>query len=97
MGQKRKSPSAMKITLSHLPDVVVIVEDMLGKVPKIKYVYHDITDTTKFPELCAGSILGEQGGDRTPRETYSRAHIVGYKSLQFKCDESIGHTASWVQ
>jgi hypothetical protein len=48
MGQKRKAPSAVEITLPHLPDVVVEVEYMLGKVLKIKYVNHDITNKMKF-------------------------------------------------
>jgi hypothetical protein len=30
---------------------VIIDEDILGKVPKLRYVYHDIKDTMKFVEL----------------------------------------------
>jgi hypothetical protein len=52
MGQNQKAPSMVEITLPHLPDIVVTVEDMLGEVLKLKYAYHDITDTTKFLEFA---------------------------------------------
>jgi len=61
MGQKRKAPNAVDITLPHLLDVVVAVEDMLGKVPKLKYAYHDITDITKFPDFTQEVYLEEKG------------------------------------
>jgi hypothetical protein len=57
VGQKRKTPGApskqtsVEIMLPHIPDVVIVVEDMLGKVEKLKYADHDVTDTTKFPDL----------------------------------------------
>jgi hypothetical protein len=60
-GQKRKAPSTVEITLPHLPDVVVVVEDMLGKVPKLKYVDQDVTDTTKFLELGQEIYLENRG------------------------------------
>jgi hypothetical protein len=50
--QKIKAPGEIEITLPYLPDVVVAVEDMLGKVLKLKYSYHDVIDTTKFPDLA---------------------------------------------
>jgi hypothetical protein len=61
VGQKRKAPSAVEITLPYLPDVVVAVEDMLGKVPKLKYADHDVTDTMKFPDL-AQEVTWRTGG-----------------------------------
>jgi len=60
-GQKRKAPSVVEITLPHLPNIVVAVEDMLGKVPKLKYADHDIIDTTKFPKFSQESYLEKRG------------------------------------
>jgi hypothetical protein len=40
-----------EITLPYLPDVVVIVEDMLRKVPKLWYSDHDVHDIKHFPYL----------------------------------------------
>jgi hypothetical protein len=61
VGQKRKAPGIVEITLPYLPDVVVAVEDMLGKVPKLKYADHDVTDTTKFPDLAQEIYLENRG------------------------------------
>jgi hypothetical protein len=47
--------------LPYLPDVVVAVEDMLGKVSKLKYADHVVTDTTKFPDLVQESYLENRG------------------------------------
>jgi hypothetical protein len=58
VGQKSKTPGAprkqtsVEIMLPHILDVVIVVEDMLGKVEKLKYPYHDVMDTTKFPDLA---------------------------------------------
>jgi hypothetical protein len=60
-SQKRKAPSVVEITLPHLPNIVVTVEDMLGKVPKLKYADHEITDTTKFPDFYQESYLEKRG------------------------------------
>jgi len=49
MVQKRKVPSEVEITLTHLPDDIVAVEEILGKVLKIKYVDHDVANREKFP------------------------------------------------
>jgi hypothetical protein len=38
----------MEITLPFLPNAVINVDDMLGKVPKLKYTDHDVHDATKF-------------------------------------------------
>jgi hypothetical protein len=37
MGKKRKVQDAMDITLPYLPNTMIIVDDMLGKVPKLRY------------------------------------------------------------
>jgi hypothetical protein len=58
MGRKRKTlgtPSkqnSVEIMLPYIPNVVAIVEYMLGKVAKLKYVDHDVTNTKKFPNLA---------------------------------------------
>jgi hypothetical protein len=36
-----------------IPEGVIVDEDMLGMVLKLKYVDHDITNTVKFPELAS--------------------------------------------
>jgi hypothetical protein len=41
----------MDITLPYLPTVVVTVNDMLGKVPKLRYADYDVRDAAKFPDL----------------------------------------------
>jgi len=55
----------VEITLPHLIDVVVAVEDMLGKMPKLNYVDHDITYTTKFLEFSQ-EVYMENGGEVGP-------------------------------
>jgi hypothetical protein len=47
----------MEITLPFIPDVVPTVNDMLGKVPKLRYAYHDVHDMAKFPELAEENYL----------------------------------------
>jgi hypothetical protein len=47
-GQKRKTTDRMEITLPFLLDVVPTVDDMLGKVPKLRYTDHDMCDMTNF-------------------------------------------------
>jgi hypothetical protein len=51
----------MEVTLPYLLDVVIIVEDMLGKVPKLRYVDHDVRDATKFPYLAKDTYLINTG------------------------------------
>jgi hypothetical protein len=36
---------------------VVTVDDMLGKVPKLRYSDHDVCDKTKFPYLAKENYL----------------------------------------
>jgi hypothetical protein len=40
---------------------VVIVEDMLGKVEKIRYSDHDVRDVEKFPDLAEETYLVDTG------------------------------------
>jgi hypothetical protein len=60
-GKKRKTSDSMEITLPFLPDTVPTVDDMLGKVPKLRYTDHDVHDTTKFPELAKENYLINTG------------------------------------
>jgi hypothetical protein len=60
-SQKRKAPCTIKITLPYILDVVVVVEDMLGKVPKLKYADHNVIDTMKFPDFAHEVYLENRG------------------------------------
>jgi hypothetical protein len=40
---------------------MVTVEDMLGKVPKLRYFDHDVRYTSKFPKLAEETYLEETG------------------------------------
>jgi hypothetical protein len=57
VGQKKKVQDAMEITLPYLPYAVITMDDMLGMVPKLRYVDHDVHDTDKFLELVEDSYL----------------------------------------
>jgi hypothetical protein len=48
VGQKRKVQDAMDITLLYLPNTLIVVDDMLGKIPKLRYTNHDVYDVAKF-------------------------------------------------
>jgi hypothetical protein len=61
VGKKRKVQDATNITLPYLPDAVVTVDDMLGKVPKLRYSDHDVCDVTKFPDLAEETYLENTG------------------------------------
>jgi hypothetical protein len=59
----------MDVTLPYLPDAVIIVDDMLGKVPKLRYTDHDVRDVAKFPDLAEDTYLintGEVGPLENP-------------------------------
>jgi hypothetical protein len=69
MGQKRKTPKSLDISLPFIPDVVPTIEDMLGKVPKLRYADHDVRDVEKFLELDEEFYLintGEVGPLKRP-------------------------------
>jgi len=51
----------MDITLPFLPDAVSTVDDMMGKVPKLRYAGHDVSDATKFLELVEDNYLINTG------------------------------------
>jgi hypothetical protein len=38
-------------------DGVIVEEDMLGLIPRLKYAYHDIIDEKKFLELASSKFL----------------------------------------
>ena len=59
VDQKRKTQVKNEITIPHILDFVVTKEEMLGKVPKLRYSYHDVRNTNKFPDLDEGSYLVE--------------------------------------
>jgi hypothetical protein len=40
-----------------IPEGVIVEGDMLGLIPTLKYVDHDITDEKKFPELVPNKFL----------------------------------------
>jgi hypothetical protein len=52
----KKSPYYELVT-PDIPKGVIVNEDMLGRVSQLKYVEHDIIDTTKFPELAPHHYL----------------------------------------
>jgi len=52
----------MDITLPYLPDEVIIVDDMLGKVPKHRYTNHVVCDAEKFPDMYKETCLINIGG-----------------------------------
>jgi hypothetical protein len=61
VGKKRKAQTAIEISLPHLPDAVIAVEYMLGKVSKLKYVDHNVIDTTKFLDFAKEVYLENRG------------------------------------
>jgi hypothetical protein len=61
MGQKRKVWDVVHIKLPYLPDTMIIVDDMIGKLPKIRYVDHDVHYATKFLYLVEDTYLINTG------------------------------------
>jgi hypothetical protein len=51
----------MEITLPFHPYVVPTIDDMMGKVPKLRYADHDVHDMTKFLELVKEKYLINTG------------------------------------
>jgi hypothetical protein len=90
-GQKRKTPDSMEITLPFLPDIVITVDDMLGKVPKMRYVDHDMRDATKFPELVEENYLINMG-EIGPLGRPMLEPAVDHGALQLRDYESLRHT-----
>jgi hypothetical protein len=52
----QETPYYMLVTPNILEEVI-IDEDILGKVPQLKYVDHEITNVAKFPELAPHKYL----------------------------------------
>jgi hypothetical protein len=42
----------VKLSVHHIPYLVIVVEYMLGFIPKLRYIDHDVTEVAKFPELA---------------------------------------------
>jgi hypothetical protein len=61
VGHKIKVQDAMDVTLPYLPDTIINVDDMLGKVSKLKYSDQDVCDVTKFLDLAEDSYLLNTG------------------------------------
>jgi hypothetical protein len=51
----------MEVTLPYLLDVVITIEDILGKVPRLRYVDHDVRDAAKFQDLDEDTYLINTG------------------------------------
>jgi hypothetical protein len=47
--------------MPHIPNSVIIVEDMMGCVPKLWYVDHDVTNISKFLELAHEVYMENKG------------------------------------
>ena len=45
------------LVMPGIPEGVIIDEDMLGKVPQIRYEDHEMTETKKFPKLAPHHYL----------------------------------------
>jgi hypothetical protein len=50
--QKQNAQDAMEITIPYLRNEVIYVDDMLGKVMKIRYIDHDVHDVDKLQKLA---------------------------------------------
>ena len=61
LGKKRKVQDAMDIKLPYLPNTMIIVDDMLGKVPKLRYTDDDVCDAAKFLYLAKDTYLINPG------------------------------------
>jgi hypothetical protein len=51
----------MDITLPYIPDALVIVDDMLGKLPKLRYSDDDVHDAVEFLDLAEDNYLKNTG------------------------------------
>jgi hypothetical protein len=49
----------------HIPDLVIVVEYMLGFVPKLRYTDHDVTEVAKFPKLAQDVYMENRGSTST--------------------------------
>jgi hypothetical protein len=92
---------ATKITLPYIPDTVVTVEDMLGKVPKLRYFDHDVRYATKFLGLEEETYLEDMGEIgclgrpiMEPAQWITSLYNYGIVNLldipHFKCGKNVG-------
>jgi hypothetical protein len=51
----------MDVTLPYIPDAVITMDDMLGKVPKIRYTDDDVRNAAKFLDLAKETYLINTG------------------------------------
>jgi hypothetical protein len=51
----------MDITLPYIPNAVIYANDMLGKVPNMRHVDHDVHDEEKFLDLAEENYLINTG------------------------------------
>jgi hypothetical protein len=51
----------IELSVPHIPELIIIVEDMLGCVPKLRYADHDVTEVAKFPELAQEVYMENRG------------------------------------
>jgi hypothetical protein len=61
VGQKRKIPDIMGITLLYLQDAFITMDEMIGKVPNLRYADHKVRDMEKFPDLVEETYLTNTG------------------------------------
>jgi len=84
---KRKVKDAIKITLPYLPDTVVNVEDMLKKVPKLRYLDHD---AKQFPDMVEESYLANIGEiGPLGKQIMELAHWITWL-YNFGCSKNVG-------
>jgi hypothetical protein len=60
----------VELSVPHIPDSVIVVEDMLGFVPKLRYTDHDVTEVEKFPELAQEVLHGKKRGQLRHESQY---------------------------
>jgi hypothetical protein len=49
------------MSVPHIPDSIIVLEDMMGCVPKLKYADHDVTEVETFPELAQEFYMENTG------------------------------------
>jgi hypothetical protein len=67
---------------------------MLGCVPKLKYVDHDVTEVEKFPEL-AQEVYMENRGSTSKGIPDNGAQTVDSRTLQLWHYEFTGNSSLW--
>ena len=57
LQDKKKAPDTMEIQLPYLPNAFITIDDMLGKIPKMRCADHDVRNAAKFLELAKENYL----------------------------------------